>query len=167
MTNTTNVPSNALSLVQNAIINAFAGNDGKSPARIGTTLFASRFYSTIASLGDWAQIISIKVGSTNTPSSVFTGSITGNQLTVSAVTSGTIAIGQRLYDATGNLATDTRIVALGTGTGGTGTYTVSKTFNVLSKTMQGVSQNRDDILVNINQIPTTSLTEITMTLSPP
>lgn len=167
MTNTTNVPANASTLVQNAIINAFAGNDGGAPARIGTTLFASRFYSTIAALGSWAQIISIKVGSTNTPSSVFTGSITGNQLTVSSVASGTIAIGQRLYDSTASLATDTRIIALGTGTGGTGTYTVSKTFNVASETMQGVSQNRDDVLVNINQIPTTSLSEITLTLSAP
>ena len=167
ITNTTNVPANASTLVKNAIISAFAGNDGGQPARIGTTLFASRFYSTIAALGTWAQIISIKVGSTNTPSSVFTGSITGNILTVSAVSSGTLSIGQRLYDTTGNLAQDTRIVALGTGTGGTGTYTVSNTFNVASETMNGVLRNRDDILVNINQIPTTSLAEIILTLSAP
>ncbi len=54
---------------------------------------------------------------------VFTGSISGTTLTVTAVTSGTLAIGQ--YVAGTDVAADTQITALGTGTGGTGTYTVS------------------------------------------
>lgn len=49
----------------------------------------------------------------------------GNVLTVSAVTSGTLAVGQ-IITGTG-INTGTRITALGTGTGGTGTYTVSQT----------------------------------------
>ncbi len=161
------VPNDATTQIQNAIIDAFAGNDDGPPARIGTTLFASRFYSTVAKLGSWAQIISLKVGSTNTPSAVFTGSISGVTLTVTSVASGALAIGQRLYDATGVLANNTRIVALGTGTGGTGTYTISPTQTVTSRTMQAVIPNRDDILVNINQIPTTSASEITVTVSAP
>jgi hypothetical protein len=52
---------------------------------------------------------------------VFTGSINGNTLTVSAITSGTLTVGTVLTGA----APGTSITALGTGTGGTGTYTVS------------------------------------------
>ena len=49
--------------------------------------------------------------------------VAGTTLTVTAVTSGTLSIGQQVYGTgVGQLTT---ITALGTGTGGTGTYTVS------------------------------------------
>lgn len=51
------------------------------------------------------------------------GSISGTTLTVSSVSAGTLAVGQRLYS--GQISPNTRITALGTGTGGAGTYTVS------------------------------------------
>ncbi|MBU6290076.1 MAG: hypothetical protein KGS10_18110, partial [Chloroflexi bacterium] len=54
---------------------------------------------------------------------VVTGSITTTTLTVSAVTSGTLAVGQTIT-GTGVLP-NTVITALGTGSGGTGTYTIS------------------------------------------
>lgn len=60
--NSPGVPSNAAELVQNAIIAAFSGADGGPRAKIGATLFASRFYGPIAALGTWAQIVSLKVG---------------------------------------------------------------------------------------------------------
>ncbi len=53
----------------------------------------------------------------------FTGSISGTTLTVTAVSAGTLAIGQTIF--AGGAALNTTITALGTGTGGTGTYTVS------------------------------------------
>lgn len=54
---------------------------------------------------------------------VFTGSITGTTLTVTAVGSGTLTVG---YVITGQgVTTGTRITALGSGTGGVGTYTVT------------------------------------------
>lgn len=56
------VPSNAATLIQNAVISAFNGEDGGPRARIGSFLFASRFYSGIASLGSWATIYSIQLG---------------------------------------------------------------------------------------------------------
>ena len=56
------VPANAILLVQKAIISAMAGGDGGPRARIGSTVFASRFYSTVAALGSWAQILSIQLG---------------------------------------------------------------------------------------------------------
>lgn len=69
----------------------------------------------------------------------FTGSISGTTLTVSAVVSGTLAIGQ-LITGTGVSASPpgslaTYITGLGTGTGGIGTYTVSVSQTVSSTTM--------------------------------
>ncbi|MBR8367372.1 hypothetical protein KDW55_29060 [Burkholderia sp. AU19243] len=60
---------------------------------------------------------------TFTAGPVFTGSISGNTLTVSAVASGTLAVGQTVFGT--GVANGTTISALGTGTGGTGTYTLS------------------------------------------
>lgn len=61
---------------------------------------------------------------TVTPSDVAaTGSIAGNVLTVSAVASGVIAVGMAVTGA--GVSGETIITALGTGTGGTGTYTVN------------------------------------------
>lgn len=62
--NSSNVPSNAAALIQAAIISAFAGGDGGARARIGSVIYASRFYSAIAALGSWVQIISVLIGTT-------------------------------------------------------------------------------------------------------
>ena len=62
----------------------------------------------------------------STATAVFTGSISGTTLTVTAVSSGTIAVGMALmHSGTNTITAGTVISALGTGTGGTGTYTVS------------------------------------------
>src|SRR5665213_1217772 len=65
----------------------------------------------------------------------FTGSIAGTMLTVSAVASGTIKIGQIVADQSGVITTKTTITALGSGSGGTGTYTVSGSQTVSSETI--------------------------------
>lgn len=58
--NNSGVPSDALQQIQTAIVNAFAGLDGGSRAKIGSTVFASRYYGPVALLGAWAQqIVSI------------------------------------------------------------------------------------------------------------
>ncbi len=54
---------------------------------------------------------------------LFTGSISGTVLTITAVESGTLQVGSQLFGAT--LIAGTTITALGTGTGGVGTYTVN------------------------------------------
>lgn len=64
---------------------------------------------------------------TNMANAVVTASITSNVMTVTAVTSGTIWIGMEF---SGRFVT-----ALGTGTGGTGTYTVSSGVDVSSGTI--------------------------------
>ncbi len=162
--NSTQVPANAATLIQNAIISAFAGGDGGPRAKIGGTLLASRFYAPVAALGSWAQIVSIEIGSVNNASASFTGAISGNTLTVSAVSSGTLAIGQTISDVTGNLIVGTTITALGTGTGNTGTYTVSVSQTVTTELMQSAVANLFEIAVRINQVPTVSANNIVVTL---
>jgi hypothetical protein len=68
---------------------------------------------------------------------VVTGSITGTTLTVSAVTSGTLQIGQTLEGA--NVTDGTIITAFGTGSGGTGTYTVSPSQTAGSATIYALN----------------------------
>lgn len=63
----------------------------------------------------------------------FTASISGNTMTVSAVSSGTLAVGQYVYGT--GVTTGTYISALGSGTGGTGTYTVNNSQTVGSETI--------------------------------
>ena len=71
-------------------------------------------------------------GSTNNTAQ-FTASITGTTMDVTAVTSGTIVVGDIVYS--GGVSPITHITALGTGTGGTGTYTVSVSQTVSSTTL--------------------------------
>jgi hypothetical protein len=74
-----------------------------------------------------------------TGSAEFTGSISGTTLTVTAVASGAIGVGTRLTTPTADdIAPGTYITALGTGTGGTGTYTVSAGQTVASQAMIAV-----------------------------
>lgn len=74
-------------------------------------------------------------------SCTFTGSIAGNTLTVTAVSSGTLKVGDPITSLlTGTISgadiqPGTYITALGTGTGTTGTYTVNFSQTVVSKTM--------------------------------
>jgi len=56
-------------------------------------------------------------------SAVFTGTISGTTLTVTAVTNGTIGVGQSLFGV--GITQETIITALGTGSGGVGTYTIN------------------------------------------
>jgi hypothetical protein len=94
---------------------------------LDTTLYANGWGA-----GTWGGILPAS-------SVTFTGSISGTTLTVSAVVSGTLAIGQ-LITGTGVSASPpgsnaTYITALGTGTGGVGTYTVGVSQTVSSTTM--------------------------------
>ena len=68
---------------------------------------------------------------------VVTGSISTTTLTVSAVTSGTLRVGQ--YITGTGVTAGTTITALGTGTGGTGTYTVSASQTASSTTITAQS----------------------------
>ena len=144
--NSAAVPSNALTLIQNAIIAAFYGIDGGARARIGSTIFASRFYAGVAMLGAWAQIVSILIGTNAAPTVTFTGTISGASLTVSGVT-GTLAVGQFLYGA--SVAHGTYIVS-GSGT----SWIVAGNQTVGPEAMTSVAAVNNDATMNINQLPT-------------
>ena len=159
ITNNALVPANAISLIQAAIINAFAGNDGGTRARIGTVLYASRYYAPVALLGSWARIVDVYIGSNNNSDAArFTGAIVGTALTVSSVT-GTIVIGQTISDATGNIIVGTRIVS-GSGT----SWVVDTTQNVLSEAMVSASANQNTVTVNANQEPEINAANIVVNL---
>ena len=69
----------------------------------------------------------------NPSTAVFNGSISGTTLTVSTISSGTLAVGQSLYSV--GIAAETVITALGTGTGGVGTYTIDVSQTLASEPM--------------------------------
>lgn len=73
-----------------------------------------------------------------------TADISGTTMTVSAVASGTLYVGQTVQGT--GVTSGTIITALGTGTGGTGTYTVNKSQTVASTTLY---------LLNFTIIPST------------
>jgi hypothetical protein len=69
----------------------------------------------------------------NPPQAIFTGSVSGTTLTVTAVNSGTLYVGLTITG--NNIPTDTIITSLGTGSGGNGTYTL----NTISKTIGSIT----------------------------
>lgn len=82
------VPSDAVTQIQNAVVAAFNGVDGGPRARIGSTVFASRFYAGISALGAWAQVISVLIGTT-TPTA---NSVTVNIDRIPTVIAANIAV---------------------------------------------------------------------------
>ena len=70
-------------------------------------------------------------------SAVFTGSISGTTLTVTAITNGTIAAGQSLFGV--GVTAETVITALGSGSGGIGTYTINISQTVASRQMNSTA----------------------------
>ncbi|MFY2611176.1 baseplate J/gp47 family protein [Achromobacter ruhlandii] len=56
------LPSNIVDLTKQAIIDAFNGADGGQRARIGSTIYASRFYAPVSLLGPSVSILSLLLG---------------------------------------------------------------------------------------------------------
>lgn len=73
-------------------------------------------------------------GGVGSPAFTGSGSIAGTVLTVTAANQGALAVGQSLYDGpAGTIIPGTVITALGTGTGGIGTYTINASQTVTSE----------------------------------
>jgi len=149
--NNPGIPGSVQTLVANAVLAAFNGTDGGQRARIGSQIFASRFYAGVASLGSWAEIVSIKLGSTGAPAAAFTAAIAGTVMTVSAVASGTLAVGQTVVGA--GLPDGVLITAGLTGTGGPGTYSINLPQTIASEAMSAVTATLDLIAVGIAHVP--------------
>lgn len=105
------------------------GVQGVAGAVVGQKVFASLGTGAIAATG--------AAGSTPVAAASVTGSISGTTLTVSAVSSGTLAVGQPIAGT--GVTAGTYITALGTGTGGVGTYTVNNSQTVASGTLTSAS----------------------------
>lgn len=84
-----------------------------------------------------AQAITTALGATGPTQASFTGAIATTTLTVSAITSGTISVGQQVTGA--GISSPTFITAILTGTGGVGTYTVSLSQTVSSGTLTTIT----------------------------
>ena len=87
-------------------------------------------------------------------SAVFYGSTSGTTLTVSSVSSGTLAVGQSLFGI--DVLAETVITALGTGTGGAGTYTINRSQTVAAETMNSAA---------VGAVVTATITGSVMTVS--
>lgn len=85
----------------------------------------------LATTQDSSEIATMPAGAS------VTGSIDGTVLTVTAVASGALFVGQTISGS--GVTGGTTILAFGTGTGGTGTYTVSASQTVPSTTITAVS----------------------------
>jgi len=84
-----------------------------------------------------SQTIAAESLNSTTVTCLFTGSMSGTTLTVTAVTSGTLYIGLTIEGA--GIPAKVIITALGTGTGGIGTYTISSANTIASETMYGLA----------------------------
>jgi Baseplate J-like protein len=151
------VPADAQTQISAAIVRAYSGADGGPRARIGGIMFASRLYAGIAALGSWAQIVSLQIGSANTPSATFNASIAGTALNLSAAPTGAIAVGQTLTG--GNILPGTKVLS-GSGLA----WVLSKSQVIAVEPMATVLPNQNDIIVNINQIPTIDAADVVVTL---
>lgn len=60
--NSPSLPSNIIMLVQNAIIAAFNGTDGGQRARIGATIFSSRYYGPLTAISPVVSVLSLLLG---------------------------------------------------------------------------------------------------------
>jgi hypothetical protein len=106
------------------------------------------------------MIVGVRSGTGQFTDAQVTGSISGTTLTVTAVASGILAVGN-ILTGTG-VTSGTTITALGTGTGGTGTYTVSVSQTVASTAIRSpitVLATPTPTATNykVSQLPTTTL----------
>lgn len=162
VTNSALVPSDALTQIQAVILAAFAGIDGGPRARIGSTVYASRYYSGVALLGTWAEIISIKIGSTGAPKAVFAASINGTTMTVTAISAGVIGVGQTISGV--GISTNVTIVSFGSGSGGTGTYNISLPHTIATEQVVSALADLDIVQVGIAHVPVLAANDVVLVL---
>jgi hypothetical protein len=111
----------AVGALQESVITALGTGTG------GTGTYTLGLSQTIAS----SQMYTSSAGA------VITASMATTTMTVTAVASGTLYVGQTIQGA--GIAVQTIITALGTGTGGTGTYTINNSQTITSQTMYALN----------------------------
>jgi hypothetical protein len=133
----------------------FTGSTGNS-ANLGTVITSGLITiggttgTGLINIGRATTSQPIQIGSgitaTSTTASGTASSITTTVLTVGGTVTGTFSIGMALSGT--NVLPGTYITALGTGTGGAGTYTINQTQTVASTTITGTTAKSIDIGIN-------------------
>jgi len=128
--------------------------------------------SAATSFSNAAELISTALGLTGPAGASFTGQISGTTLTASGTITGTIAVGQEVKGT--GVTANMLITALGTGTGGAGTYTVS-----ISQTIGPIAMTSDTPVVTYDSVigdfvvqssttgPSSTIAYVTGTLAAP
>lgn len=68
--NNAQLPSNIVTLVQNAVIASFNGQDGGIPAGINQTIFSGRYYANINAISPAVNVIEVYVGTSASPTTL-------------------------------------------------------------------------------------------------
>jgi hypothetical protein len=100
----------------------------------------------LVGIGTTTPATALNISGTTNVSFVGTGSITGTTLDVTAVSSGTLAVGDRVIGV--GIDYNTVITALGTGTGGTGTYTINNSQTIGSQSINACSGSANVIRIS-------------------
>ena len=96
---------------------------------------ADNYMAGDVGIGTTTPVTKLEIAGTNNTTWSVTASITGTTMTVSAVTTSGVAVGDLVHGS--GVQPYTRVTALGTGTGGIGTYTVSVSQTLASGTVVG------------------------------
>ena len=96
---------------------------------------ADNYFAGDVGIGTTTPITKLEVAGNNNITWSVTASITGTTMDVTAVATSGIAVGDLVFGA--NIQAYTRVTALGTGTGGIGTYTVSVSQTAASGSVTG------------------------------
>lgn len=168
-TYTVSVPQTVASETMNSALSNIPAVAGLR-ARIGQTVYVGQFVQAVNALGAWAQIASMLVGAsatTNppyTPRASFTGAISGSVLTVSGYGSGatgTVTVGDTIFDANNSVPPGTTILSNGTGSGGNGTYNISQPLGTIAaEAMVTALANQASVAVRADQVPQLSAPDI-------
>jgi hypothetical protein len=129
-------------------------NDGGSPGDTRGSAFAM---NPIATIGGGATFTDGPIGAefdVAVEATVVTAALSGTTMTVTAVTSGKIAVGQ-VYSGSG--VPPATVVSLGTGTGGVGTYIMDVSQTVPSETLTGTNAPHYKKGISIVQLATDSV----------
>lgn len=157
ITNGPSVPADAATQIQDAILAAFNGEDGGARARIGNTLYSSRYVTPVVLLGEWVRVQSLNIASSNDPDASIIASISATTLTVTTIDGGGTPLEPGQYLFGDGVVNPTKILSQLTGpTGGLGTYTVSASQSVTSRAMTALTVDLEDTVVevDIDQVPT-------------
>jgi len=65
--NSPNLPANLTTLIKNAIIAQFNGQNGNARARIGGSVIAAQYYAVVSNIGSYVTLLGVQVGTTASP----------------------------------------------------------------------------------------------------